>query len=240
MNVTLLLISSGVGAVIGYVTNYIAIKLLFKPHKPIKFANFTIFPQGVIPKEKEALAKKVGEVVKEYILSENEIKEILNTPEVKEEIEKLLESKLDDILNKKVTDFLTKDEIIEKLSQFIENYVKEKFPMFASFINVNMLKTIFENSEFNVKISDLIDTKKIKSSLKSEAIQLLNNEVPKIFLKANIDKIVENKVKSFDEKTLENMLFSLMKKHFSFINFAGAILGGIIGFVQYFIISEQL
>jgi len=238
LNVALLAISSGVGAVIGYVTNYIAIKLLFKPYKPVKFYGFTVFPQGVIPREKEALAKKVGEVVKEYILSENEIKEILNTPEVKKEIEKFLDSKLEDILNKKVTDFLTKEEIIEKLSQFIENFVKEKFPMFASFVNANMIKTVFENSEFDVKIKDLIDAQKTKSMLKSEVMLLLNDEVPKIFLKANIDKIVENRVKNFDEKTLEDMLFSLMKKHFGFINFAGAALGGIIGFVQYFVVMN--
>ena len=239
MNFTLLVISSGVGAIIGYVTNYIAIKLLFKPYKPIKLANFTVFPQGVIPREKEALAKKVGEVVKKYILSENEIKEILNTPEVKKEIEKFLDSKLDDILNKKVSDFLTKEEIIERLSQFVESFVKEKFPMFASFVNANMIKTVFENSEFDVKISDLINAQKTKSMLNSEVMLLLNDEVPKIFLKANIDKIVENKVKNFDEKTLEDMLFSLMKKHFSFINFAGAALGGIIGFVQYFIVINM-
>jgi len=45
-------------------------------------------------------------------------------------------------------------------------------------------------------------------------------------------------VASFDEKTLEDMLFSLMKKHFGFINFAGAMLGGIIGFIQYFVINN--
>ena len=50
-------------------------------------------------------------------------------------------------------------------------------------------------------------------------------------------KFIEEKVASFDEKTLEEMLFTLMKKHIGFINFAGAMLGGIIGFVQYFVIS---
>jgi uncharacterized membrane protein YheB (UPF0754 family) len=67
----------------------------------------------------------------------------------------------------------------------------------------------------------------------------LEEEVPKIFIKVHIDKIVEEKVASFDEKTLEDMLFSLMKKHFGFINFAGAVLGGIIGFVQYFIVTNM-
>ena len=89
----MLLTHIGVGAVIGYVTNYIAIKLLFKPYKPIKLSNITIFPQGVIPREKEALAKKVGNLVKEYILSEEEIKKIVTSDEVKKEINLFLEKK---------------------------------------------------------------------------------------------------------------------------------------------------
>ena len=55
-------------------------------------------------------------------------------------------------------------------------------------------------------------------------------------LKAQIDKIVAQKVASFDEKKLEDMLFSLMQKHFGFINFAGAFLGGIIGVIHYYLL----
>ena len=69
-----LFVSVGIGALIGYVTNYIAIKLLFKPYKPVKILNFTILPAGVIIREKENLAKQVGVVVRDYILSEEEIK----------------------------------------------------------------------------------------------------------------------------------------------------------------------
>ena len=83
----------------------------------------------------------------------------------------------------------------------------------------------------------IISPDKAKEVFKKEIFTFLEEEVPKIFLKAHIDKIVEDKVASFDEKTLEEMLFALMKKHFGFINFAGAFLGGIIGFVQYFVIG---
>ena len=50
------LISSFVGAIIGYITNYIAIKMLFRPYKAKKLGSITIIPQGVIPKEKANLA----------------------------------------------------------------------------------------------------------------------------------------------------------------------------------------
>ena len=236
MNVEILAISVGVGASIGYITNYIAIKMLFRPYKPIKLGNLTLFPQGVIPREKASLARKVGEVVRDYILSEDEIKKIVTSKEVKEEIEIFLNEKIENLLDKDIQEFITKEEIAEKFADIIEKIIQEKFSMFASLISKNMLKDILLKLEIPLKLNQIISPDKIKEVLKREIFEFLENEVPKIFLKANIDKIVEEKVASFDEKTLEDMLFILMKKHFGFINFAGAGLGAIIGFVQYFVI----
>jgi len=237
MNIEILAISVGVGATIGYITNYVAIKMLFRPYKPVKIGNFTVFPQGIIPREKHTLAKKVGEVVKNYILSEDEIKKIITSKEVQLEIEKFIDEKIENLLNRDIQEFLTKEEIAEKFAEIIENIVKEKFSMFASFINKNMLKEILLKLEIPLKINQIVSPDKVKEILKKEIFEFLEREVPQIFLKAHIDKIVEEKVASFDEKTLEEMLFTLMKKHFGFINFAGAFLGAIIGFVQYFVIN---
>jgi uncharacterized membrane protein YheB (UPF0754 family) len=239
MNLAVLAGSVGVGAVIGYVTNYVAIKLLFRPYKPVKIGNLTVFPQGVIPREKESLARKVGEVVKDYILSEEEVKKIVSQEEVRNEIADFIDTKIELILEKKVTEFMTKDEIVEKLSAFIEKFVAEKFPMFASFVNAGMVKSVFENVEFNVSVNEILNAEKTREIVRNEIMLFLENEIPKIFIKARIDKIVEERVKNFDEKTLEDMLFSLMKKHFGFINFAGAVLGGIIGFIQYFVVTNM-
>ena len=234
----MLLSSTGIGATIGFVTNYVAIKLLFRPYKPIKFGNLIIFPQGVIPREKHSLAKKVGEVVKNYILSEEEIRKIVTSKEVKEEIEAFLDEKINTIANKDITEFISKEEIASKFAKIIVKVVEEKLSMFASFVNEEMIKGIMPQLEVPLKINELIESEKIKEVLKKEIFEFLEKEVPKIFIKAKIDKIVEEKVASFDEKTLEDMLFSLMKKHFGFINLAGAVLGGIIVLVQYFVIAN--
>ena len=57
------LILTIVGALIGWITNILAIKLLFRPLKPIKipFTPFVIL--GLIPKRRSELAKVIGEVV---------------------------------------------------------------------------------------------------------------------------------------------------------------------------------
>ena len=238
MNAVVLASSVGVGALIGYITNYVAIKLLFRPYKPVKIGNIVVFPQGVIPREKKALAKKIGEVVKNYILSEEEIRKIINSPEVKEEIEKFLDEKIENLANKEITEFISKEELASRFAKIIVKVVQEKFSMFASFVNEEMIKNIMLHLEVPLKLNEIIESEKIKEILKKEIFEFLEKEVPQIFLKAHIDKIVEEKVASFDEKTLEEMLFSLMKKHFGFINLAGAGLGGIIGFIQYFIITS--
>jgi len=234
---SLLFISVGIGALIGYITNYVAIKLLFRPYKPIKIKNITIFPAGVIPREKRALAKKVGEVVKKYILSKEEIKQIVTSKEVKEEIERFLDKKLDEMLNQDIYAFVSKDEFAKKISSLINTIINQKFPMFAGFINQEQLERLFRELDLDIKLNSFLDKKSLKEKLFSEIEWFLENELPEILLKAQIDKIVEKRVSNFDEKELEDMLFVLMKKHFSFINFAGAFLGGIIGFVQYLIIS---
>ncbi len=239
MNAVVLASSVGIGGLIGYVTNYAAIKLLFRPYEPVKIGDITIFPQGVIPREKKTLAKKVGEVVKNYILSEEEILKIVTSPEVRSEIEKFLDEKIKYLTDKEITEFISKEEMADNFAKIITKVVQEKFSMFASLISEDMIKNILIQLEVPVKINELIKNEKIKEILKKEIFEFLEKEVPQIFLKAHVDKIIEEKVASFDEKTLEDMLFSLMKKHFGFINFAGAVLGGIIGFVQYFIVTNM-
>jgi uncharacterized membrane protein YheB (UPF0754 family) len=237
MNVELLAISVGIGSVIGYVTNYVAIKLLFRPYKPVKIGNITIFPQGVIPREKASLARKVGDIVKNYILSEEEIKKIVANDEVKKEIENFLDKEIEGFLAKDITELTPKETLARNLAGWIDNLIKTKFPMFASFIDASSIERLLSEIELGITLNKFVKKEKIKEKLLNEIYIFLENELPKILVKANIEKIVEEKINSFDEKRLEDMLFTLMQKHFGFINFAGALLGGIIGLVQYFVIQ---
>lgn len=86
------LIGPAVGAVIGGLTNSIAIKMLFRPLNPIKVGNYTLpFTPGVIPKERARIAHKVGQVVGQELLNE----EVLKSWLLKEEIYHQIESSID-------------------------------------------------------------------------------------------------------------------------------------------------
>ena len=63
-----------IGALIGYCTNYIAVKMLFHPHHEVKVLGRTLpFTPGVIPKNKPRLAHAIGEAVANVLLTKEDI-----------------------------------------------------------------------------------------------------------------------------------------------------------------------
>ena len=61
MNIITILSGPIVGGLIGYFTNFLAIKMLFKPLNPIKIGNKTLpFTPGIVPKRKNQLGKILG------------------------------------------------------------------------------------------------------------------------------------------------------------------------------------
>ena len=74
-----------IGAVIGYFTNSIAIKMMFRPLHPVKIGNFTLpFTPGIIPKGQGRLAKAIGKTVGEQLLTEDVLTKRLLSDAMKE------------------------------------------------------------------------------------------------------------------------------------------------------------
>lgn len=63
-----------VGAIIGYFTNYIAVKMLFHPYKEVKILGCRLpFTPGVIPKNKPRLARAIAHTVSDVLLTKQDI-----------------------------------------------------------------------------------------------------------------------------------------------------------------------
>jgi len=64
------LIGPAVGAVIGYITNDIAIRMLFRPHQAKYIMGIHVpFTPGIIPKEKARIAASIGKAVSENLMN---------------------------------------------------------------------------------------------------------------------------------------------------------------------------
>jgi len=63
------------GGVIGYITNDIAIKMLFRPRKAIYLGQWKLpFTPGLIPQQKDRIARSVGDVVSSQLLNEETLR----------------------------------------------------------------------------------------------------------------------------------------------------------------------
>lgn len=86
------LIPPVVGAVIGYFTNLIAVKMLFFPHEEKRiFGHVVPFTPGAIPKGKARLAKAAGDIVAGELITKEDISNKMLTKEIEEPlIEKVM------------------------------------------------------------------------------------------------------------------------------------------------------
>ena len=76
-----------IGAVIGYATNWVAVKMLFRPRKEIcVFGRRLLFTPGVIPRGKARLARAIGRAVEDQLLTAEVLKEVLLSSEKKERL----------------------------------------------------------------------------------------------------------------------------------------------------------
>lgn len=82
----MLLIVPLLGALIGWLTNKIAIILIFRPYKPITIPmlNYTI--QGLLPKRRNQIAADIGKLVQEDLLPFDDLIDKLKKPELQKKV----------------------------------------------------------------------------------------------------------------------------------------------------------
>lgn len=84
-----------VGAVIGGLTNFIAIKMLFRPHNPIYLGSWRLpFTPGLIPRRRDELAKQLGKTVVNYLLTPEMFRKKLFTEANRRIVEQWLNDKI--------------------------------------------------------------------------------------------------------------------------------------------------
>ena len=183
-----------IAAFIGWFTNYIAVKMLFHPRKPVKILGITL--QGIFPKRQTQFAQKLGTLVSNELISFDEIANKINTPNTTKQALPIIEQHID---------------------HFIQHKLKEEIPLLSMFIT--------EKSIASIKQSMVREIENMFPTLIQKMVEGIKNDL-------DIEKIVIEKVNNFSSDKLEQILFSIMKKEFRFIEIIGAVLGFVIGLLQ--------
>ncbi|MBK8951453.1 MAG: DUF445 family protein [Chitinophagaceae bacterium] len=132
MNYWLLLIPL-ISAFIGWITNWIAIKMLFHPREPKIFLGITI--QGIFPKRQKQFAEKLGKLVSDEFLSFNDIEEKISNPDNLKKIMPMIEKHIDDFLRFRLSDempvisMFIGDKTIIKIKGALMEEIETLFPI---------------------------------------------------------------------------------------------------------------
>ena len=91
-----LLFMAFIGALIGGLTNHLAIKMLFRPHEAKYIGKWRLpFTPGLIPKRRGELATQLGKTVTNYLLTPETFRKKLLTPDMEKKTEDFLQAKLE-------------------------------------------------------------------------------------------------------------------------------------------------
>lgn len=123
------------GGVIGYITNDIAIRMLFRPHTAKYIFGIHIpFTPGIIPKEKGRIAEAIGGVISDNLMN----KEVLEKYLLSEDMVGKIRSASDEFIS-------TQQKNNETVAQFLGHYLsKEEIDTVAQNVNQSLTKQTYE------------------------------------------------------------------------------------------------
>ena len=189
-----------IGAITGWVTNWIAVKILFHPKEPKNFFFYKV--QGVFPKRQKVMAEKLGHIVASELFSIDDVVSKMKSSD-NQEVIAFVENKIDDFINVKLV---------------------ASMPMLAMFLNDDLKSKI--KSTLLTEITDVIPG-------------VIDSYADKLKSEIDVKSVVYDKVVNFSSDKLEEILYSIMKKEFKFIELLGGILGFLIGLIQLIILMLE-
>lgn len=143
-----------ISALIGWLTNFIAVKMIFRPRKEIRFLGLKII--GLLPKRKNDLAKKIADTVERELISHRDIKNIIQSEEFHLKTVDVIKSRIDEFLCNKVysnpllTMFVSPD-VTSRLTETIMAELEKEIP--------GVINSLFETVESKLNFKKVIEDK---------------------------------------------------------------------------------
>lgn len=173
------------GALIGYVTNYIAIRMLFRPLKPWKLLGLRLpLTPGIIPAKRGELAVKMGEMVGEHLLTAGDVGHAFEKSSIQRELRLTVTDKLGSLLDRQ----------LGPLETLVPDRFRPRFREIVSLLQAKTAKIIFDYLQ-----SDAFE-EKFRHYLRQQSDQLLARDLssfltPERYLAAQHH--LDNKYSSF-------------------------------------------
>ncbi len=244
-----------VTGLVGYGTNWLAIKMLFHPRKPRP-----IWGQGLVPAYKMRIVERLAAAISTHILNETVLHRVLHEAGVAQKLAVALTEGTSNLLNdpefreeviatgKKALKSLVEDPIQQrKLIRVIDAKLLQVVPagiagsLFRSYRQLNekgykevLTRTVlslpdaFEEAMRSLEISPT-EVQSFILSHTQELEDLLAEVIRNVISRIPLHPIIYNQLSSFDESQLEQLFLYTTSEHLEFIENLGALLGVLAG-----------
>ncbi|WP_138429720.1 DUF445 domain-containing protein [Fodinibius saliphilus] len=247
-----------VSGLIGFFTNWLAITMLFKPAEKRPILGHGLIPaqknriayrlSHAVSEDlinPEIIKKKISEsnVISRYREESTKyIKSIIDNPEFRDELKEWVIIYLDEMIADPEIRGALAGRILLQIEDAIHDKSFEKVALKAySFVKGQEMQHIIEEALIQIptsvesglnKMDDLLDELPQKIDDHSDAIEnIVTSLLYKLINQLNVQKLVEENLRSYDEQHISNIIKSATNEQLHYIQYLGAILGLIGGFI---------
>ncbi len=247
-----------IGGLIGFMTNWVAIKMLFRPthRRPI-------LGQGLIPAQKERIAYRLARAVSEDLINPDIIKQkiheskaiskyrekatqyiknIIDDPDFRSELKILLVSYVDEMMTEPEVRASIAKGIIEQINKTIDENSFERVALKAySFFKGQEMQDLVEDALTKLpggieqgldKMDEFLDSLPDRIEKNSDAIEdIVTNILYRLINQLDVHALVEDNLRQYDEKRIEMLIKNASNEQLRYIQYLGAVLGTLGGFI---------
>ena len=165
-----------ISAFIGWFTNWIAIKMLFHPKKPVKILGITFI--GIFPKRQAQFAEKLGKLVSAELLSFQDIESKITNPDNINQLMPQIDAHIDHFLRVKLADqmpvmsMFIGEKTIQQMKSVFMTELTELFP--------GIMKSYMVNLQKHLDLEKIV-IEKVKGFSSDKLEQILNDIMAKEF-----------------------------------------------------------
>jgi uncharacterized membrane protein YheB (UPF0754 family) len=144
-----------IGAFIGWVTNYIAIRMLFRPRNPVRILGFNY--QAPLPRRQAEIAERVGVIVEEQLLTVGDLRTEVVTPETTRQLMETIDREVTRALKEKrarlprLARLLLGNDILRVVKNLLVGEVEARLP--------SLMEHSFETVSRNLSIQGIVARK---------------------------------------------------------------------------------
>lgn len=143
-----------IGGLIGWVTNILAIRLLFKPYLPIRIPVLGFEIQGLIPRRKKEIATNVGQQIEKELVSMADILQTFGKAEQREDLKIFLKIYLNNMILERIPGMLRR-----AMRKPVGIFVSDLLDQEGDRIITEMIEHLVDDQAQKLKLAHIVEEK---------------------------------------------------------------------------------